>query len=143
MSFWDFRLLFCCFDVQSDKFSRSIWTSACFPAALTSNPTHFLVQFGPLPAFSPQQRPIRTTFSAVLDFCHASHSFDVQSDMFSFSFRTFAMIPAASKPNPCDFTLPGCSRFPTRKRIRATPVFCYQHCSVCYIFNFALISSIS
>ena len=80
----DFRLLFCCFDVQSDKFSRSIWTSACFPAALTSNPTHFLVQFGLLPAFSPQQRPIRTTFSAVLDFYR---------------------IPAASKSNLACFLL--------------------------------------
>ena len=33
---------------------------------------------------------------------------------------------------------------PIRKRIRAMPVLlCYQHCSVRYIFNFALISSIS
>ena len=81
----DFRLLFCCFDVQSDKFSRSIWTSACFPAALTSNLTSFLVQFGPLPAFSPQQRPIRTTFSTVLDFYR---------------------IPAASKSNLACFFAP-------------------------------------
>ena len=39
------------FNVQSTTLSCSFWTSACFSAALTSNPPRFLVPFGLLPAF--------------------------------------------------------------------------------------------
>ena len=49
----DLSLLPHSFNVQSDTLSCSFWTSACFPAASTSNPSRFLAPFGLLPA-SPQ-----------------------------------------------------------------------------------------
>ena len=47
------------FNVQSTTVSCSFWTSACFPAASTSNPSRFLTPSGLLPAFPPLQRLIR------------------------------------------------------------------------------------
>ena len=47
------------FNVQSVTLSCSFWTSACFTAASTSNPSRFLAPFGLLPAFPPLQRLIR------------------------------------------------------------------------------------
>ena len=93
------------FNVQCVTLSCSFWTSACFPAALTSNPSRFLAPFG-LP--------------------HASHSFNVQSVTLSCSFWTstcfpqlqhpihhaflllldFHMLPAASTSNPPRFLAP-------------------------------------
>ena len=119
----DFCLLFRSFNVQSTTLSCSFWTSTCFPAASTSNPTRFLAHFGLLPCFpaastsnprflapfgpqpaSPQlQRPIHHTFLLLLDFCHASRSFNVQSTTISCSFWTSAMPPAASTSNPPRF----------------------------------------
>ena len=55
----DFCLLPRSFNVQSVTLSCSFWTSACFPAASTSNPSRFLAPFGLLPAFPPLQRLIR------------------------------------------------------------------------------------
>ena len=55
----DFCLLPRSFNVQSTTVSCSFWTSACFPAASTSNPSRFLTPFGLLPAFPPLQRLIR------------------------------------------------------------------------------------
>ena len=124
MSFWDFRLLFCCFDVQSDKFSRSIWTSTMLPhsfnvqsdtlscsfwtsamppAASTSNPPRFLAPFGLPPCLPQLQRPIHHGFLLLLDFYHASRRFNVQSTTVSCSFWTSAMPPAALTSNPHHF----------------------------------------
>ena len=88
------------FNVQSVTLSCSFWTSACFPAALTSNPPRFLAPFGPQPASPQLQRPIRHGFLLLLDFCHASRSFNVQSVTLSCSFWTSACFPAASTSNP-------------------------------------------
>ena len=102
----DFCLLLCCFDVQSDTLSYSFWTSACFPTALTSNPPRFLAPFGLLPCLPQLQRPIRHAFLLLLDFCHASRSFNVQSVTLSCSFWTSACFPAALTSNPPRFLAP-------------------------------------
>ena len=102
-------------------FTLPLWTSACFPAALTSNPPRFLAPFGLLPCLPQLQRPIRHAFLLLLDFCHASRSFNVQSVTLScsfwtsacftrcfnvqsvtlsYSFWTSACFPAASTSNP-------------------------------------------
>ena len=46
------------FNVQSTTVSCSFWTSAMPPAALTSNPHHFLCCFGLQPASPPPKSPI-------------------------------------------------------------------------------------
>ena len=81
-------------------FTLPLWTSACFPAALTSNPPRFLAPFGLLPCLPQLQRPIRHAFLLLLDFCHASRSLNVQSTTVSCSFWTSACFPAASTSNP-------------------------------------------
>ena len=91
------------FNVQSTTVSCSFWTSACFPAALTSNPPRFLAHFGLLPCLPQLQRPIQHAFLLILDFCHASRSFNVQSVTLSCSFWTSACFPAASTSNPPRF----------------------------------------
>ena len=73
------------FNVQSTTVSCSFWTSACFPAASTSNPSRFLTPSG-LP--------------------HASRSFNVQSVTLSCSFWTSACFPAALTSNPSRFLTP-------------------------------------
>ena len=55
----DLSLLHHSFNVQSVTLSCSFWTSACFHAALTSNPPRFLAPFGLLPCLPQLQRPIR------------------------------------------------------------------------------------
>ena len=94
------------FNVQSVTLSCSFWTSACFPAALTSNPPRFLAPFGPQPASPQLQRPIRHAFLLLLDLCHASHSFNVQSTTVSCSFWTSACFPTALMSNPTRFLTP-------------------------------------
>ncbi len=91
------------FNVQSATVSCSFWTSACFSAALTSNPPRFLAPFGLLPCFPQLQRPIQHGFLLILDFCHASRSFNVQSVTLSCSFWTSTMLPEASTSNPTRF----------------------------------------
>ena len=81
------------FNVQSDTLSCSFWTSAMPPTASTSNPSRFLTPFGLLPAFPQLQRPIRHAFLLLLDFCHASRSFNVQSTTLSCSFWTSTCLP--------------------------------------------------
>ena len=125
-SFWTSAMLPRSFNVQSVTLSCSFWTSAMPPAASTSNPSRFLAPFG-LPHASPQlQRPIHA-FLLLLDFCHASrsfnvqsttvscsfwtstmlpHSFNVQSTTISCSFWTSAMLPAALTSNPPRFLAP-------------------------------------
>ena len=94
------------FNVQSTTVSCSFWTSACFPAASTSNPSRFLTPSGLLPCLPQLQRPIRHAFLLLLDFCHASRSFNVQSVTLSCSFWTSAMPPTASTSNPSHFLAP-------------------------------------
>ena len=114
------------FNVQSTTVSCSFWTSACFPAASTSNPSRFLTPSGLLPCLPQLQRPIRHAFLLLLDFHmpptaltsnpsrflapfglpHASRSFNVQSTTVSYSFWTSAMHPAASTSNPSRFLAP-------------------------------------
>ena len=90
----DFCLLPHSFNVQSTTLSCSFWTSTMPPAASTSNPPRFLVPFGLLPASPQLQRPIHHGFLFLLDFCHASRSFDVQFTTVSCSFWTSACFPA-------------------------------------------------
>ena len=76
------------------------------PAALTSNPPRFLAPFGPQPVSPQLQRPIHHDFLLLLDFCHASRSFNVQSTTISCSFWISAMLPAASTSNLSRFLAP-------------------------------------
>ena len=94
----DFCLLPRSFNVQSTTVSCSFWTSTMPPAALTSNSPRFLAHFGLLPASPQLWRPIRHVFLLLLDFCHASRSFNVQS--------TTHPIHHASKPRLPSHKLP-------------------------------------
>ena len=98
--------LLCCFDVQFVTFTCSFWTSACFPAALTSNPPRFLAPLGLLPCLPQLQRPIHHAFLLLLDLCLLPRSFDVQSTTLSCSFWTSACFPAASTSNSPRFLAP-------------------------------------
>ena len=106
------------FNVQSATLSHSFWTSSCLPAASTSNPPLFLTPFGLLPASTPLQRPIRRSFSLLLDFLRASRYFNVQSSASANPFWTSSVLPAASTSNPplflTPFGLPPC--FPLLQR---------------------------
>ena len=88
------------------------------PAASTSNPPLLRIPFGLSPCLPPLQRPIRHSFSLLLDFLRVSHRFNVQSAALSHSFWTFSMPPAASTSNPplflTPFGLPPC--FPPLQR---------------------------
>ena len=95
-----------CFNVQSAALSHSFWTSSCLPATSTSNPPLFLTPFGLPPCFPPLQRPIRRSFSLLLDFLLPSRHFNVQSAALSHSFWTSSVLPAASTSNPPLFLTP-------------------------------------
>ena len=85
-----------CFNVQSAALSHSFWTSSCLPATSTSNPPLFLTPFGLPPCFPPLQRPIRRSFSLLLDFLLPSRRFNVQSAASANPFWTSSCLPAAS-----------------------------------------------
>ena len=68
------------------------------PAASTSNTPRFLAPFGLLPCLPQLQRPIRHAFLLLLDFCHASRSFNVQSTTLSCSFWTSTCLPQFQRP---------------------------------------------
>ena len=87
-------------------FTLPLWTSACFPAALTSNPPRFLAPFGLLPCLPQLQRPIRHAFLLLLDLCLLPRSFNVQSVTLSYSFWTSAYFPTALTSNPPQFLAP-------------------------------------
>ena len=88
------------------------------PAASTSNPPLFLTPFGLSPCLPPLQRPIRHSFSLLLDFLRVSHRFNVQSAALSHPFWTSSVSPTASTSNPpllrIPFGLPPC--FPPLQR---------------------------
>ena len=88
------------FNVQSSALSHSFWTSSVLPATSTSNLPLFLTPFGLPLCFPLLQRPIRRSFSLLLDFLRASRYFNVQSATLSHSFWTFSVLPAASTSNP-------------------------------------------
>ena len=88
------------FNVQSSALSHSFWTSSCLPAASTSNLPLLQIPFGLLPAFPPLQRPIRRSFSLLLDFLPPSRRFNVQSAASANPFWTSSVLPAASTSNP-------------------------------------------
>ena len=94
------------------------WTSSRLPAASTSNPPLFLTPFGLPPCFPLLQRPIRRSFSLLLDFLLPSRRFNVQSAALSHSFWTSSRLPADSTSNPplflTPFGLPPC--FPLLQR---------------------------
>ena len=118
-------------------FTCSFWTSTMPPAALTSNPPRFLAPFGLLPCPPLRQRPIHHAFLLLLDFCHASRSFNVQSTTISCSFWTSAMPPAASTSNPPRIqstTHPSHACLPTSypQRKKATPAHQCRHCFISF-----------
>ena len=94
------------------------WTSSRLSAASTSNPPLFLTPFGLPPASPPLQRPIRRSFSLLLDFLLPSRRFNVQSAASANPFWTSSCLPAASTSNPplflTPFGLPPC--FPPLQR---------------------------
>ena len=106
------------FNVQSTALSHPFWTFSMSPAASTSNPPLFLITFGLPPCLPPLQRPIRRSFSSLLDFLRASLCFNVQSATLSHPFWTSSVLPAASTSNPplflTPFGLPPC--FPPLQR---------------------------
>ena len=67
------------FNVQSAALSHSFWTFSRLPAASTSNLPLLQIPFGLPPAFPPLQRPIRRSFSLLLDFLLPSRHFNIQS----------------------------------------------------------------
>ena len=84
------------FNVQSAALSHSFWTSSVLPAASTSNLPLLQIPFGLPPAFPPLQRPIRRSFSLLLDFFPPSRRFNVQSAASANPFWTSSCLPAAS-----------------------------------------------
>ena len=84
------------FNVQSAALSHSFWTSSVLPAASTSNLPLLQIPFGLPPAFPPLQRPIRRSFSLLLDFLLPSRRFNVQSAASANPFWTSSVLPAAS-----------------------------------------------
>ena len=94
------------FNVQSSALSHSFWTSSRLPSASTSNLPLLQIPFGLPPCFPPLQRPIRRSFSLLLDFLRASRRFNVQSAASANPFWTFSRLPAASTSNPPLFLTP-------------------------------------
>ena len=128
----DFRHASRSFNIQSDTLSYSFWTSACFPAASTSNPPRFLAPFGLLPCLPQLQRPIRHAFLLFLDLCLLPHSFNVQSTTFSCSFWISAMSPAALTSNPSRFLAPfGLPHASRSFNVQSTTLSCSFWTSTC------------
>ena len=96
----DFLRVFLCFNVQSAALVNPFWTSSVPPTASTSNPPLFLIPFGLPPCLPLLQRPIRHSFSSLLDFLRASRRFNVQSTALSHSFWTSSVLSTASTSNP-------------------------------------------
>ena len=77
------------FNVQSAALSHSFWTFSCLPATSTSNPPLLQIPFGLSPCFPPLQRPIRRSFSLLLDFLLPSRRFNIQSAASTHAFVVF------------------------------------------------------
>ena len=101
----DFRVPPLRFKVHSTALSRSFWTFSCLPSTSKSNPQLFLAPFG-LPHASPlPQRPIRHSFSPLLDFLMPPLLLKVQSATLSRPFWTSSCL-TTSKSNPTPFLAP-------------------------------------
>lgn len=80
-------------NVQSASISHSFWTSSVAHSASTSNLPLFHVPFGLQPVSQPRQRPIRLSFSFLLDFNLPSLCFNVQSATAFLFFYIYIRIP--------------------------------------------------
>ena len=80
-------------NVQSTSISHSFWTSSVAHSASTSNLPLFLVPFGLQPVSQPLQRPIRLSFSFLLDFNLSPNRFNVQSATAFLFFYIYIRIP--------------------------------------------------
>ena len=78
-SILDFLRASRCFNIQSAASANPFWTSSVLPDASTSNPPLLQIPFGLPPCFPMLQRPIRRSFSLLLDFLLPSRHFNVQS----------------------------------------------------------------
>ena len=78
-SILDFLRASRCFNIQSAASANPFWTSSVLPAASTSNLPLLQIPFGLPPCFPMLQRPIRRSFSLLLDFLLPSRHFNVQS----------------------------------------------------------------
>ena len=85
-SILDFLRASRCFNVQSAASANPFWTSSVLPDASTSNPPLLQIPFGLPPCFPMLQRPIRRSFSLLLDFLLPSRHFNVQSAAFTHAF---------------------------------------------------------
>ena len=74
----DFLRAFLCSNVQSTFPTFQFWTFSLSHSALTSNPRFRLPDFGLLPCLPLLQRPIRRSFSLLLDFLRDSLCSNVQ-----------------------------------------------------------------
>jgi len=88
-----------CFNVQSAASANPFWTFSVLPAASTSNLPLLQIPFGLLPCFPLLQRPIRRSFSLLLDFLLPSRRFNVQSSASANPFWTSSRLSAASTSN--------------------------------------------
>ena len=95
-SLLDFLRAYHRFNVQSSASANPFWTSSVLPTASTSNPPLLQIPFGLLPASPLLQRPIRRSFSLLLDFLLPSRRFNVQSAASANPFWTSSCLPAAS-----------------------------------------------
>ena len=86
-------------NVQSASISHSFWTSSVAHSDSTSNLPLFLVPFGLQPVSQPLQRPIRLSFSFLLDFNLPSLCFNVQSATAFLFYYIYIRIPSLKKFN--------------------------------------------
>ena len=94
------------FNVQSAALVNPFWTSSMPPSASTSNLPLLCIPFGLPPCFPPLQRPIRRSFSLLLDFLRDFHRFNVQSATLVNPFWTSSVLPSASTSNPPLWRIP-------------------------------------
>ena len=95
----DFLYAFHCFNVQSTTLFLPFWTSSVYSTTSTSNSPRRFFPFG-LPLCIPLlQRPIRRSFSSLLDFLRVFHYFNVQSATPLLPFWTSSMYSTTSTSN--------------------------------------------
>ena len=142
------------FNVQSTTVSCSFWTSACFPAASTSNPSRFLTPSGLLPCLPQLQRPIRHAFLLLLDFHMPPTALTSNPSRFLAPFGLLPCLPQLQRPIRHGFLLlldfcllsrsfnvqstmhPSHTCLPTTtsssQRKKATPAHQCQHCFISF-----------
>ena len=95
----DFLRVFHYFNVQSTAPLLSFWTSSVHSSTSTSNSPRNFFPFG-LPLCIPLlQRPIRRSFSSLLDFLRVFHYFNVQFAAQLLPFWTFSVYSTTSTSN--------------------------------------------